>query len=84
VKKGLTFLAMKTGSPIVPLAADVKNKKILKSWDRFLLPLPFFFNRMKVLSGKPVYIKKDENIDEAGNKIRRALNDISVRAGNLL
>ncbi len=84
VKKGLPFLAIKTGYPIVPLAAAVKKRKSLNSWDRFLLPVLFPFNKMTVLSGRPVYVGQNENIDDAAGKIKKELDEISSKADNLL
>jgi lysophospholipid acyltransferase (LPLAT)-like uncharacterized protein len=41
VQDGIIALAQVTGVPIMPVAANVRGKLTLKSWDRFQIPLPF-------------------------------------------
>jgi lysophospholipid acyltransferase (LPLAT)-like uncharacterized protein len=53
-QKGPLYLARTTGAPIVPLAVAASRKKIFKSWDRFILPLPF--SRLALLVGEPLAI----------------------------
>jgi lysophospholipid acyltransferase (LPLAT)-like uncharacterized protein len=38
---GIIFLAQRTGIPIVPIRVDYSRCVRLKSWDRFMIPLPF-------------------------------------------
>jgi len=78
VKKGIPFIAQKTGCPIVPITYSAKRKIILNTWDKFLFPLPF--NRAVVLSGKPIYVKKNENIDEAALRIKKVLDEMTAEA----
>ncbi len=47
-------LARLTGVPIQPCSFAVKNRKQLKSWDRFILPLPFGTGR--IIWGTPVTV----------------------------
>lgn len=50
-------LAKMTGVPILPCTFAVKNRITFKSWDRFVLPLPF--GRGRIVWGTPVYISPD-------------------------
>ena len=38
---GVIFLAQKTGAPVVPIHVEYSRSLRLKSWDRFMIPLPF-------------------------------------------
>ncbi len=50
-------LAKLTGAPILPCIFAVKNRKQFKSWDRFVLPLPF--GRGKIIWGTPITVPAD-------------------------
>jgi lysophospholipid acyltransferase (LPLAT)-like uncharacterized protein len=82
VKPGLIYMAQKTSCPILPSTCVVKKKKTLNSWDRFVLPLPF--NKGLVLYGNPIYIGKDDDIDESALKVERAMKELTDRAEILL
>jgi len=40
VKAGVVALAFLTGSPVIPVSASARPRKIVSSWDRSLLPWP--------------------------------------------
>lgn len=50
-------LAKMTGVPILPCTFAVKNRKTFKSWDRFVLPLPF--GKGRIIWGTPVSVPAD-------------------------
>jgi lysophospholipid acyltransferase (LPLAT)-like uncharacterized protein len=75
VKKGIPFIAQKTGFPVVPVAYSMKRKKILNTWDRLLFPLPF--NSAVLVTGKPVYVARNEDLDTAAKKIHDSLNEVT-------
>lgn len=50
-------LAKLSGCPILPCTFSVKNRIAFKSWDRFILPLPF--GRGRIIWGTPIYIADD-------------------------
>ena len=82
VKKGVVFIAGKIGCPIVPVSWAVKRKKVLRSWDRTIVPLPF--NRGVVMTGKPIYVKKDADMDRAAENIEDILNDMKAEAERIV
>jgi lysophospholipid acyltransferase (LPLAT)-like uncharacterized protein len=83
VKKGIPYMAQKTGAPIVPLVYSVKKKKILKkSWDKFILPFPF--NKVVVITGKPMYIKPEDNLESYVQIIEDKLNEYSKKADKIV
>ena len=54
VKSGVIELAKLTGAPIVPVSFSASRRRFLKSWDAFLLPLPF--SRAVYIWGEPIYV----------------------------
>ena len=61
VQPGIVAVAKKTGAPIMPVTYNAAWKKVLNSWDRFLVPLPF--SRIVVVYGKPIYVPADASAD---------------------
>lgn len=57
IHEGAVMVAYLAGTPIVPVSFDCTRKKMLNSWDNFIIPLPF--GRMIFVFGKPIYPVKD-------------------------
>ena len=57
VQPGLVRVAKRTGAPILPMTFGAQWKRVLASWDAFLLPLPF--SRVVVVYGEPIYVPAD-------------------------
>jgi len=55
--EGPLRLSKMTGAPIIPCIFAVRNRIQFKSWDRFVLPLPF--GRGVIIWGTPVVIPAD-------------------------
>ena len=67
---GIIKLAQTTGAPIIPIRTGFTSSRRLKTWDRFIVPLPF--STVRVSFGKPMTIAADT--DEAGfEAVRKAL-----------
>lgn len=54
-KPGAIYLARISGAPIVPMAFAAARVKIFRTWDCFVLPLPF--SRVVIAIGEPVFPK---------------------------
>lgn len=52
VQPGVITVAQKTGTPILPVTYSAEWKKVFRSWDRFMVPLPF--SRLIVVYGEPI------------------------------
>jgi lysophospholipid acyltransferase (LPLAT)-like uncharacterized protein len=52
VQPGLTFLASRTGMPIVPCCFGYRKAWRLNSWDRFAIPVPF--SPVVAVHGEPI------------------------------
>jgi lysophospholipid acyltransferase (LPLAT)-like uncharacterized protein len=61
IQPGLVRLAQATGRPIVAVTCKLKWKWVLKSWDRFQIPLPF--STCRLITGEAVLVS--ENASEA-------------------
>ena len=56
IKPGTVQLAVKTGATVIPISWSSSRVKILeKSWDRFMIPLPF--GRIHFAYGKPLRLE---------------------------
>ncbi len=81
VKPGVLFIAQKTGRPIIPVATSAKHKKILSNWDRYLIPAPF--NKCVIVYGKPVEVKKEDDLQAKSKELENALNEVMKTADML-
>ncbi len=54
VQQGIIFLAQKTGLPIIPITYSAKRRKVLNSWDRFIIPYPA--TACKLIYGRPIHV----------------------------
>ena len=75
VKPGIARLAQKAGVPIVPGSFGVARARQLRSWDSFVLPLPFARGIMAF--GEPLSIARDDDPERARLDIARAISRLS-------
>ncbi|HIP42868.1 MAG TPA: DUF374 domain-containing protein [Aquifex aeolicus] len=75
VKKGVIYLAQKTGSPILPVVVNFEKYKKLNSWDRLIVPLPFTKGEIRL--GQEMKISQSEDLENARKKLERILNNLS-------
>lgn len=59
---GATFIAAKTGYPLIPVTFSATRHKRFASWDRFMLPLPF--GRIVYIAGEPMHVSANATDDE--------------------
>lgn len=84
VAPGIVQVARLTGLPIVPATFSARRRKVLNSWDRFVVALPFTSG--VILWGKPMAVPRD--LDAAGLEAKRqeveaALIALSIEADRL-
>lgn len=78
-KPGVAMLAQLSKAPMLPLAYAASSTWHLKSWDRFMLPVPFA--RIVIGIGKPLHVNRDDAQDEFAAvcvEMNRRLNELSV------
>ena len=74
VHPGAVAVARLAGVPIVPVSYDCTRKKVLNSWDNFIVPLPF--GRTIFAFGTPIYPKQGKRrftTEELGDKLNKEL-----------
>ena len=77
-KTGIAFLALKAGSPIVPLGVGVDRCTRLSGWDRFVIPHPFA--RVVVLLGEPCEIEPGTDLKAAAESLTDELERLQEHA----
>jgi lysophospholipid acyltransferase (LPLAT)-like uncharacterized protein len=82
--EGPLRLAQLSGAPLVSCVFAVKNRKQLKSWDRFILPIPF--GGGTIIWGTPASISKtasEEELAEMRTALEAEMNANMARADKL-
>ncbi|MEK9971381.1 MAG: lysophospholipid acyltransferase family protein [Ferrovibrio sp.] len=69
--------------PILPVTYAVKRRRVLNSWDRFILPWPF--NRGVYLWGEPIDVHSDtaESPEQAALRLETIMNGLCDEADRL-
>jgi lysophospholipid acyltransferase (LPLAT)-like uncharacterized protein len=78
---GIVNLARLAGAPIVPATFATRRRRVLASWDRFHLALPF--GRGVFLVGQPIEIPRElalEEVEAARLQVEARLNELSAEA----
>ncbi len=70
IQRGIMTLAQITGHPISPVSFSCASKITLRSWDRFVIPLPF--SRCRIQLGKPILVPKNAS-EEDRTALRESL-----------
>lgn len=78
VQMGIIHLALKSGRVIVPVANSMSKKWVLKSWDRFLVPLPF--TKAVLMYGDPVEVGKNSNLEDKRLELEEMLTSLTEEA----
>src|SRR5690606_1145938 len=81
VKPGAIKAAQLAGVPIVPVSASGRPARVLKSWDRFLLMLPF--GRARVVWGEPLAVPRradEAELTRLAGELERRMNELTAQA----
>ncbi len=81
-RPGAVALAALTGAPVVPLAFAARPARRLRTWDRFLVPLPFA--RCALVFGEPLALHDRTDRALALKELERALGDVTAAADRLV
>jgi lysophospholipid acyltransferase (LPLAT)-like uncharacterized protein len=76
MKPGAIFTAQISGKAVVPVAYAAKPARLLKTWDKFVIPFPFA--RVRIAVGEPYIPPKrmtDEEMAEAQKELERRLHE---------
>ena len=81
---GIAMLSIRTGAPICPIAFSTVRGKVLRSWDRFLVPFPF--GRGVQIAGEvlqPPTAATPDAIETYRQQIEAALTSVATEADRL-
>lgn len=78
---GVARLAALTGAKVLPLGVAVTRRKVLGTWDRVAIPLPF--GRGGIAYGTPIAIAPDEAEPAALARIAAGMDAAAARAKTL-
>lgn len=82
---GVIAVARLSGAPIIPAAYSVSRRRVLKSWDRFILAWPF--GRGVFVWGEPIDVPRDADDltqEECRQRVEQALINITTEADALV
>jgi lysophospholipid acyltransferase (LPLAT)-like uncharacterized protein len=78
IQPGVMSLAQLTGGRIIPVSYNIEGKIVLRSWDKFIIPLPF--GGCHVIFEKPIQVPRDATPDDRAQlrlHLQQTLNAIS-------
>lgn len=81
---GAIALARLSGAPLIPLTFSAKRRRVMSSWDRFIMPLPF--SDGVFLWGDPIEIPRDADdteIEKIRTQLEDTLNQVTAEADRL-
>ena len=81
VQPGVILAAAATGLPIQPVAIAASRAKLLRSWDRFLVPLPF--STVHIVYGESLIVERRGDTSEAAMELKRRLDAVEAEAERL-
>lgn len=84
VSDGIVTLARMADTPIIPVTYSFRRRKILGSWDRFIVALPF--SRGVFVWGEPIIVPRtarNESLDGSRLAVEQALNSLCIEADAL-
>jgi lysophospholipid acyltransferase (LPLAT)-like uncharacterized protein len=79
-KSGAAYLAQESGAIIIPMHWSSSRVKVLNTWDKFALPLPF--GRGEFKAGEPIRIAPEADVLESSKFLEISLNKIRCDLNN--
>ncbi len=70
--EGAVNIARLAGAPIIPISYSISRRRVLRTWDRFIIALPFA--RGVIAWGEPIEVARDLD-DAALEQLRRTVED---------
>jgi lysophospholipid acyltransferase (LPLAT)-like uncharacterized protein len=81
VQPGVVMAAAATGFPIVPVAVGASRARRLRSWDRFLVPLPGA--TVHFVYASPLAVERRSDLAAAAGELKRRLDEAEATAARL-
>ena len=83
--EGSLFIAQKSGRPLIPVGISAYPRKLLPTWDSYLIPAPFA--RAAIVVGEPVEVPADltdQQREELRERLAREICRLEQRAEELV
>jgi lysophospholipid acyltransferase (LPLAT)-like uncharacterized protein len=83
--EGIVTVARVAGVPIIPCSYSARTRRVLGTWDRFVVPLPF--TRGVIVWGEPIYIARDADagaLETARLAVEAGLNGVTHAADDAM
>jgi lysophospholipid acyltransferase (LPLAT)-like uncharacterized protein len=81
VQPGVILAAAATGLPVQPVAVAASRARRLRSWDRFLVPLPL--STVHFVYGEPLTVERRADPEPAAAELKRRLDAAEAEAERL-
>lgn len=81
VKPGVAQIAKLTGQAVLPFAISASSCIRLRSWDRFMIPLPFA--RVFFVWGEPIRCGADEEVEVFRLRVEEVLKRVTEEADGM-
>jgi len=79
VKPGLSYIAKKTGTAIIPVGCYCRHAYHVPRWDRYTLPMPF--SKIYIYFGEPYTIPKElSDLTQINHQLEDILNRVAAQA----
>ena len=79
VSEGILSISRLSKSVILPVGIGFKNKWVLNTWDKFIIPKPF--NEITVIWGDPIpAITNEKNNHQFKTKLESKMNNLTAQA----
>ncbi|BBK45121.1 hypothetical protein STVA_51410 [Allostella vacuolata] len=78
---GIVAAARLSGVPIIPVTYAVSRRRVLSSWDRFVLALPF--SRGVFLWGEAIHVPRTGDMEAHRLRVEEAMNTLAATADRL-
>jgi lysophospholipid acyltransferase (LPLAT)-like uncharacterized protein len=78
VQPGVILAAASTDLPILPVAIAASRAKLLRSWDRFMIPLPF--STVHIVYGEPLVVERRGDLEATAAELKRRLDGVEAAA----
>jgi lysophospholipid acyltransferase (LPLAT)-like uncharacterized protein len=79
---GIVYFAQRSGKPIIVGGLAAYPRKLMRSWDRYMIPLPFA--RAMWIYGDPIFVAPDEDVDAACRRVEAAITALERQAEDAL
>jgi lysophospholipid acyltransferase (LPLAT)-like uncharacterized protein len=79
---GIVYAAQMTGLPIIPVAFAARKRKLLRSWDRMVVPHPF--TEAIFLYGDPIVVPRNAPVEDERLRIEREMNMLADNAERMM